>query len=58
MPHPVAFLHVSQGSGHAAVVGFIPADGVEQKFAVFGPVIMQRLAANDFVRDLPPEKGA
>ena len=34
----------------AAVVRFIPADGVEQKFPILRAAIMQRLAADDVVR--------
>ena len=36
---------------HSAIVRFIPADGIQNKLPVVRAAIMQRLAADDIVRD-------
>jgi len=51
IPDPVAFPLIIQGvgAGHAAVVFFIPADGVEDELAVAGAAVFVGLAGNDVV---------
>src|SRR6516164_9501353 len=50
LPDPVAFLVIEQGvSRHAAVVGYVPAHGVEDKLSVRGAMIFVRPTANDII---------
>ena len=57
-PDPVALVDINSGrrtfvqDDHAAIVRFVPADGIEHKLAISGPAIMQRLAVDDVVRQL------
>ena len=50
-PDPIALINVHRAvfgeHDHAAVILFIPADGIEDKLSVVRDPIMQRLAAND-----------
>jgi hypothetical protein len=54
LPDPVAFSPIFQtvfGQHNLpAVVRFIPADGIEQKLSIIRAAIMERLAADDVVR--------
>ena len=60
-PDPVAFriinLAVSVCWLAAAIVNFIPANGVEEEFSVCRAVIMQWLTTNDVVRQFLDELG-
>ena len=53
-PDPVALVYVHSAvffeTHLPAVVGFIPADGVKDKQAIRGAPLVQRLAADDVVR--------
>jgi hypothetical protein len=42
-PNPIAVFEVILGIGGAAVIFFIPTDGVKQKLAVVGAAVMQGL---------------
>jgi hypothetical protein len=54
-PDPVALRLIEQGfARHAAVVLFIPANGVENELAVVGATILVRLAGDR--RVFPPKK--
>ena len=58
-PDPVAFVQVGVArlgqSDFAAVVGFVPPDRVEDKLAVVGAAVFERLAVDDVVRQLLDE---
>src|SRR5262245_56954842 len=52
-PDPItAFCIPKPFAAHAAVVFFIPANGVEQELPIFGPAIFERLSSDDIMRKL------